>query len=143
VNVPGRKYFHGEAVYTGWIPRAGDNLILRAQVFDNGGIGVGQSISLDITVYTKNSEDLGADFDGMIVTDTTNDQVLTVTSSSTDPVALGELLVESTPGTTGSKANGLREMVRLKIVAGSTEGNASDWVLARIFPPIFFDTAIG
>lgn len=119
MNIPGRKYFDGESVFSDWFPRGGDNMILRAEAIDRSPETPG--LDLKIEVWTKNADQntdgasAGTGWD------------LTVGSG------VGELIKESTSST------GLKELVRYKL---STTGTG-DWILARIFPPIFFDSARG
>ena len=122
MDIPGRLYEHGEEVYTDWFPRQGDGIILRLQAIDRKG----SNIKSKIEVYTKNAEDTGAG------------TAISGWEKETDtPGTVYELIKVS--DATGGGGAGLKEMVRLKVSTAS--GSDGDWILARIFPPIFFDAA--
>ena len=133
MEVFGRKYFDGEEVYSDWFPREGDNAIFRAEVI--GGTP-GTGLEVKIQFYTKNTEE------------TTNpDGQAIVTSASTNPpaeLALDvadttpqELAIFSTAAT--PQPQGFRELVRFRVSASG--GDPGEWLLVRIFRPIFFDAA--
>ena len=130
MNMPGRKYFQSEAVYSDWFPRGGDDAFFRAERIDKSG----ELMDLIIEFYTKNTEDTG---DGKPVV-ITNPIKITLLGGTTDP-AIEEVLIRSVDGTSGGNPKGFHELVRLKIT--TDQGVAGDWMLARIFPPIFFDRA--
>ena len=128
MNVPGRKIFKGEAIYSDWFVRRGDGMIVRAERIDS----IGTTVEVKIEVYTKNSDNAG---DGSAVNDP---QSAPATAPyelrlEHDDTAVKQLVVESS--NTGSE--GIKEMVRLRIEAD--QGGTNDWMLVRVFPPIFFD----
>lgn len=135
MNIPGRKYFQSEKVYSDWFPRGGDDAFFRAEKIDTSGT----ALDLVIEFYTKNSEDTG---DGKPVVDSGGTNLnLTVLGDSTDPDIVEKLIrsVDSTSGSPDFNPEGFYELVRLKVT--TLQGAAGDWMLARIFPPIFFDRA--
>jgi len=126
MNVPGRKYFATEVVWSDWFPRGGDNMIVRAQAIDNNG-----TVDLDVAVFTKNSDDPGP---GSAVKNSSSPVVLSVARATR---TVQEVIV------TSSATEGCEEMVRYKLSAASTgEPGADEWVMVRLFPPIFYDTAV-
>lgn len=132
MDIPGRKLFKDESVFTGWFPRGGDNVILRADKVAFSG-----TTTATIYVFTKNSETEG---DGKAVEEAgagTTPLSFTVASGDT---TVKELVVSSLATSDTDHPKGLLELVRLKI-AVTTATNASDFVQVRLFPPIFFNEA--
>ena len=131
MDIPGRKYFNGEVVYSDWFPRGGDDAIFRAEriAFNNG---AGGDATVEIEFYTKNSEETT---DGTAILDSGESSVK-LTLNSTDTIDIKEVLIRSSAASV--QPQGFLELVRLKITVGSADG---DWMLVRIFPPIFFDRA--
>jgi hypothetical protein len=121
MDTPGRLYFKDEVVYTDWFGRGGDGMIVRFEI-----IGRSTNATIDVAVYTKNSEDTG-----------TGSAVSGWTLTGLNSTGLKEFIKISDP--TGGSGNGLDQMVRLQVSASGTAGG--DWSLVRLFPPIFFDRA--
>lgn len=137
MDIPGRKYFQDEEVYSDWFPRQGDDMILRVELIDYT-----PSTSLDVvfTVYSKNTEDTG---DGTLV-NPSSPSIPSVTmseqGSTPDQADLIETIyIES--GTT--PATGLGELVRVRAAAVAETGNVGEWLLIRLHPPIFVNRARG
>jgi hypothetical protein len=131
MNIPGRKYFYDEVVYSDWFPRQGDDMILRVELIDQSSSGT--SLDVDVAVFTKNTEDTG---DGAAVTAASpsiNSVTMEAVSSPADQAALIKTIYVQ------SDANGLKELVRVKCSASN--GNAGDWLELRIHAPIFFNGA--
>ena len=137
MNIPGRKYFNGEIVLSDWFPRGGDNAIFRVERIASSSSPTG-GVKLLVTFNTKNMEDEG---DGAEIIDPNGGgEGYFIVLNPGDDGVIGQTLILSE--TSGSDVVGMKEMVRLKfqaIDAGS--GTEKDWVMARCFPPIFFDDA--
>jgi hypothetical protein len=115
MDIPGRKIESGESVCTEAFPRGGDGVFIRAQVIDAGTA----SGDLTLYLYTKNPEDNIWDDASPI-----GSKTLTLTNGT-----VSELHVKGT----------LKKQLRLKVTGPATSG----WALIRIFPPLFYDSAIG
>tara|TARA_R110002096_G_scaffold414440_1_gene615563 strand:- start:223 stop:570 length:348 start_codon:yes stop_codon:yes gene_type:complete len=113
MNIPGRRINEGEVVISDPFPRGGGGLLLRGQLIDNGGT----TGSTTVEVFTRNSED---DWPGTALA------TLTIGTTIADVYELS-----LTP-------SGIKEELRLKI-----SGAASGWAVIRLFPPLFYDAAIG
>jgi hypothetical protein len=57
MNMPGRKYFEDESIYSDWFRRGGDDMLLRVELID--WIDVSSAITLTIQIFTKNTETTG------------------------------------------------------------------------------------
>jgi len=115
MNIPGRRINEGETVYTDPFARGGGGLILRGQLIDEGGTAGDTTVK----VFTRNRED-----------------------TSWGTTVLGTLTIEN--GTKGAvyeveiSPGSILEELRLEI-----QGTISGWAVIRLFPPIFYDAAIG
>ena len=98
-------------VLSPWFRRQADNAVFTGEVVELDG---GQ---VDVTVMTKNSEDAG---DGTDVSGTIS---LGTTKGCDDEAFIGVL----------------EEMVRYKFTVPN--GTAGNWVLFRMLPPVWFDSA--
>lgn len=126
MNLPGRRFVPGEIIYTDWFPRGADNMIIRGQTIDSE-----SSPNVKIEVYTKNP-DATSGQDGVLITQSGgSDFNLQLTSSTT---AIETKVLVSLYDATYTE--GLEQLVRFKIIVTGT-----GWLLARLFPPIFFDRA--
>lgn len=126
MNFPGRRFKDGEVIYSEWFPRGGDNAVLRAEKIDHSGT----TISVKFNVYTKNADDTG---DGASVTD----GVGTAYELKIDQASSGiqELVIESQGST-----QGFEELLRVKATVSGSSGD--DWLLGRLFPPVFYEGAV-
>lgn len=125
-----------EKIYTDWIPRGGDNVILRAdRTSSNPSASAG--VTVTVRVFTKNLDETG---DGYAVEPSGSSTPVSFTVAY-DSTTVQELVVTSTPTSTASHPKGLKQLVRLELV-GSGSGD-DDWTDVRIFPPIFFNDARG
>ena len=134
MNIPGRLFRTGETVFSDWFPRGGDNMIFRGERIAIRSDAT-PSIKVTISVFTKKATETG---DGDEVVDTTpspDTPYTIVLDDSSDPIE--QEIIISGDGSAG--VNGLEEMVRFKCVC--TNGGDGDYVLLRIFPPVFFDQA--
>jgi hypothetical protein len=101
-----------DKVFRDWIPRGGDNVILRAdRVSSNPSSGTG--ITVTIRVFTKSSDETG---DGFAVQQSGSSTPLSFTVLHTD-TTVKELIVSSVATTTSSNPKGLKQLVRLELVA--------------------------
>lgn len=112
-NIPGRRLTNGDSFYTDWAQRGGDSMILRAEVLEN----VGTS-NLKISVQTRKEPGGGLS-----------------TVSVTEPSGSDFTLTGTGVDTAYFDAN-MEAEVRLKV-----ECTTGTYVVARIFPPVFFDNA--
>jgi hypothetical protein len=128
--IPGRTLAAGEAVFTDWFSRGGDNIIMRAQVIDRSGT----TLALDVNLYTKNAEDTG-DGTGIEVQGSSSLIALGLGTTST---AVQTLVFQSPASSTGAN-KGMLEMVRYRLVVQNGTSNDGHWLTVRLFPPIFFD----
>ena len=133
MNLPGRKLLSGETVFSDWFPRGGDNLIFRAQRMSDRSVG-SPDINVTISVYTKSHEDVG---EGSQVVDTTPSPDVPYTIVLNHSSDIEQEIIISGDGSLG--VNGLKDMVRFKCVCAN--GGDGDFILMRIFPPVFFDQA--
>lgn len=106
---------NGTEIYTPWVARQGDNAIFNFELIDKNGSG-----TLKVEFYHKNSDDT-TNVDGTYI-------------SGSDIAATG------TVGLHEKQVDGLRELVRCKLVIG---GSGVDWVHWRQLDTVFFDTAKG
>ncbi len=123
MQVPGKKIFYGEKFYTDWMPRGGDGFIIRGQMIDAGG-DASPSLTVTIGVQTKNSEDTTNPATGVSLVD------LALSTGNTVKEALFQPAADP---------NGVKELVRLEVTAGS--GSENEWMLCRTFPLIWFEGA--
>jgi len=122
--IPMRRFENGESFYTDWIPAAAGNVIFRALPIDYD-----SSPTLTINFYTKNSNETG---EGTVVVDSgAAAYKVELTSADTMGVVDQELFKS-----TASAGEGLKEWVRLKVTVTGT-----GWMLAKVFNPIFFESA--
>lgn len=133
MNLPGRLFRTAETVFSDWFPRGGDNMIFRAQRIASKSDGT-PSIKVTISVYTKNENEVG---DGELVVDTTPSPDVPYTIVLDDTSDIEQEVIISGDGAAG--VNGLLEMVRFKVEC--TNGDEGDYLVLRIFPPVFFDQA--
>lgn len=112
--------FNDDEVYSPWMPRQGDNMIITVELITNN------SSSVTIEVYQKNSEQTGEGFafpnedDG---------------GGTPDPA---QTVTESTAGNRESGTyTGVMELVRYKIIGGGS--SAGDRILFRMLPIVWFD----
>lgn len=104
--------FTGDEVYSPWMARGGDNVIITVDLISRTG-----SAALTISLFDKNSETPG---DGGVVS--------------------GGNLTSGGPGTREDKEyNGVLEMVRYKIVAG---GSGDRILFRMLSPVWFDDVAV-
>lgn len=101
-------------IYSPWFPRQGDSLRATLEVVAIAGTGT----SINVEVFTKNSEDAGDGTDAAAGTD------INRTSAGRETV---EWL------------KSLEELVRYKYTVDSTNDPAA-WVLFRMLPPVWFDS---
>ncbi len=122
ISIPGRTIFFGATLYTDWVQRGGDCVLVRGDLLQLKGL-----TSIDVAVETRSEEDT-------VATSTTATQSLSLTSTGT--VFTG--LWQADSANTASK--GVREQLRLKI---TTAGGASagDFGVLRLFAPLFFDNS--
>lgn len=134
MQIPGRRFMKDQKVLTDWIPRGGDNVIVRAdRVASNPSSGSG--VTVTIMVRTKNSDETG---DGHAVQESGGSTALSFTVSNTD-TTVKELVINSVATSSASAPKGLEQMIRLELLA--TGGDTDDWTEIRLFPPIFFNAA--
>jgi len=120
-----QRFRAGETFYGDWFPRQADSAIFRAESVDSAGT----NIKVIITFYTKNSDDTGEGSE--IKTDGSTADEIELNSSA----GVNQVVIESNDDQT---IGGLFELVRYKfVVTADTDG----WLLGRVFPPVFFDTA--
>lgn len=103
--------FEGDSVFSPWMSRGGDNLIVSVDVAAVDGTGAG----IYIEVFHKNTEDPG---DGTLIA---------------SPV-----ISETTTGRADAEYLGLEELVRYRFSAPSGAA-AGSRVLYRMLQPIWFD----
>jgi hypothetical protein len=124
--IPGRRVTTGETFFTDWIDKGtADCLLLAAELLVKAG-----TCSVTITPQTRGEEDTS-----------TND--VTATSPVGGLVLTGSLGITSCAylaKANQTAGNGLIEQVRLKV--GCSGGSAGDYLVIRVFPPIFFDSAV-
>jgi hypothetical protein len=116
-NIPGRRISGGEAFYTDWVARTGDNMLLRVEAIETAGT----SPQVEFVVETR--AEPGA--------------TITTPVSPTYPTTPPLKLTSETVATGYYKEN-LKAEVRLKI---SCTTSSSTYAVIRVFPPIFFDSA--
>jgi len=126
-NIPGRVFFKDDEVFTDWISRGGDGLILRAEAIDTNN----NSMDLKVEPYTKNVEDTGV---GTKIDSGGSSWDLVIDGAAGKIGKIQEIIKVST-GTIGMK-----ELIRFRITVVNAT-NASDWLSMRVFPPIFFDAS--
>jgi hypothetical protein len=134
MNLPGRKFFTGETVFSDWFPRGGDNMIFRAERITIRSDAT-PSIKVTISVFTKKATEVG-DGDEVVDTAPSPDVPYTIVLDDSSAAIEQEVII-SGDGSAG--VNGLEEMVRFKCVCSN--GDDDDYVQIRIFPPVFFDQA--
>ena len=122
MDIPGRRFDYGKSLWTEWFTRGGDGIIVRAEALN----WVTSSMTLYIDVYSKKSTEPG---DGSQV----GSWRLTLSAAAGVQQAIYTSVASEANGP------GMYDMVRLKVTTNS--GSAGDWIVARIFPPIFFDKA--
>ncbi|MHC4515359.1 MAG: hypothetical protein ACYTGW_15180 [Planctomycetota bacterium] len=133
--LPGRRLEPGETIFTDWVYRGGDNVIIRAEAFqsENGNANT----KITITFYTKNSEEIG---EGNEILKAAVAYTMDVGPFiSTDPFDIEETIITSTATTSATEPEGVEELIRCRLECANATG--SGWVTARIFEPIFFDDA--
>jgi hypothetical protein len=130
--LPGRRLEPGEVVYTDWVYRAGDNVIIRAEAFQSEASASAAKVTL--TFYTKNSDDTG---DGEAIESGGVELELDVQNTSETAFDIEELIITSAG--TAEPPEGVEEMLRCRVECAS--GANTGWVTVRIFEPIFFDEA--
>ena len=134
MQIPGRRFMKDDNIFTDWIQRGADNVILRAdRVASNPSNSAG--ITVTIKVFTKNSDETG---DGHAVQEAGSSTALQFTVAYND-TTVRELVVASVATSTASNPKGLEQLVRLQLVA--TGGGDDDWTEIRLFPPIFYKSA--
>jgi len=107
----GQMLFTGNQVYSPWMRRGGDNVIIALDLIARAGT------TLEVSLYTKNTEDTG---DGVLV-------------------GGGALISASAVGQTPYNQVGeLLELVRYRFKVAGT--NVYDYVLFRMLPPNWYDT---
>ena len=100
------------AVYSPWFPRGGDNLRATLEVVNRSG-----TPTLTVTVYTKNTEDVGNG-----------------TEANTTTISGG-----AAGRTVAEWAGVTKQLVRYKF---APTGTAGDWTLFRMLAPIWFDSVV-
>lgn len=127
MNFPGRRFKDGEVIYSEWFQRGGDNAIFRAEKVDHSGT----TISVTFNLYTKNADDTG---DGTVLLDSgASAYELKIDQSS--GTTIQELVIDSEDA-----SQGMEELLRVKATVSG--GSADDWLLGRLFPPVFYDGAV-
>jgi hypothetical protein len=137
MNLPGRRLFKGDTIYSDWFPRGGDNMIFRAQRLAVVDSASPDAVTVTITVYTKNSHDTTGPGLPVKNTDVTGDPDYAIVLSAGSEEIEQTIIVSGDSET--APVDGLLELVRFKCVCAN--GNADASVLFRIFPPVFFDQA--
>lgn len=107
------------SVFSPWMARGGDGMLVTVDVAEVSG-----GPTLDIEVFTKNTEDTGEGENAK----TTGTQKISVdtTGSASDDWVSGVADVE------------LKELVRYKFTLTSSE-SAGEWILFRMLSPVWFD----
>jgi hypothetical protein len=129
MNIPGRRYFGGDEVYSDWFPRGGDSVLIRVQKVQSD--STTSDANVTVTLVTKNSEDPG---NGDPVTFSSTPAALVVSGTATTTADDEVITLQVNSSTT----EGLKELLRLKV---TVDGTAAEWTAVRILPPIFFDIA--
>jgi len=133
-NIPGRRISHGDSFYTDWFSRGGDSMLLRGETIIRSSTG-NPAGTVKIEVITR--AEPGA-------TETTIAPTY-VPSGSDLSLAAAAVYTgywrATTAGGSGTPfvPNSLQAQIRLKLTFVS--GSAGDYLVVRIFPPIFFDNA--
>ena len=96
-------------VFSPWMQRAGDNIIATTDV-----ISIVSGVTLRVSVYTKNREDVG------------------------DGSSLGSFDVTSA-GRHDHEFDDLKELVRYKLRALGPGADRKDYALFRMLSPVWFD----
>ena len=115
-HIPGRRLTNGESFYTDWTQRGGDSMLLRAELIAD----VGTS-NLVITVEDRTEPGVTP---GVVSSEEPGGTAWTLTASSGTGVQ------------TAYYDASMEAQIRLKV-----ECTAGTYVVARIFPPVFFDNA--
>jgi len=104
-------------VYSPWMPRQGDYIraTLEAVKLTEAG--------LEVRLFTKSSDDTGA-----------GTEVHSSTKITTSGTTAGQFITQEWGPTTGS---GLKDLVRYEF--SNTSTTATDWVLFRMLPAVWFD----
>ena len=122
MQIPGRRINADEVVTTSPFTRGGDGLLLRAQLIDVSAAGGDCSVK----VFTRNSESTWS---------TTAIGTMTIAGASGAGAMFELHLTPSSVATVG-----IKEELRLTVTGSGTVGG---WWLIRVFPPLFYDSAIG
>lgn len=110
------------SVYSPWFARGGDYMIATVEV-----VQISADITLETTVFTKNSEDTT---DGAVV-----DAAIVIAQT-----AVGRM-DDQWNATTGT---GLKELVRYRFTTTTgLEASSLQWVLFRVLPPVWFNATRG
>ena len=121
MNIPGRTIQKAEVLITDPFPRGGDGMFLRAQLLAITGT---QDAGLTIDVYTRNAED------------NSGWNAITGATLLMD-AGVGDIFELHVPPSADAN-EGIEEQLRLNIT-----GDADAAFTIRIFPPLFYDAAIG
>jgi len=100
-------------VFSPWFPRQGDDAKFTIETIDQDG-----EPSLDVSVYTKSSETVG------------NGTITAGGATMTASLTAGANIDADWAGI-------LNELVRYHF---EISGNAGDWILFRMLPPVWFDS---
>lgn len=125
MQIPGRRFSPNDKIYTDWVSRGGDNVILRADRVASPASG---TCKVTIRVLTKNADE---NTDGAVVYSGASPASFEVAIGDND---VNELVIVSE----AAAPKGLKQLVRLEIVC---TGGTGEWIQVRIFPPIFFNSA--
>ncbi|MHC4516218.1 MAG: hypothetical protein ACYS5W_21320 [Planctomycetota bacterium] len=133
MNFQGRRFRNGEQVYSEWFQRGGDNAIFRAEKI-NADVPSSGGITVKFEFYSKNSDDQS---DGTVIEKDGGAGNYELSISDTDS-AIKQLVIKSTTDTP-TPLEGFQELVRIR--ASVTAGGDDNWLLGRMFPPVWFDEA--
>jgi hypothetical protein len=129
MNFQGRRFRNGEAIYSEWFTRGGDNAIFRAEKI-NADVPTSGGITVTFRFYTKNRDEAG---DGSIVKDSSNnDYTLQIAETDT---TIQQVVAESTK----TAGQGFEQLVRVKATVAA--GGDDNWLLGRQFPPVWYDAS--
>ena len=122
-KIPGRRMTSGDSFYTDWGTRGGDSMLLRAEVIQLTGSGT------KLTLEVQTRQEPGDTESVLSPSYPASPTVMTI-----DAASVGVAYYEA------GSSSGLEREVRLKVTCtGGASG--TDYVVARIFPPVFFDNA--
>ena len=124
MNFQGRRFAAGETIYSEWFSRGGDNMILRGQAVERD-----STSSVTFNIFTKNPDEAGDP--AHEVQDSGGTDYSLVLDDPATAGGFKEIVVTSE----ATALKGLKTLIRLQATATGT------FILARLFPPVFFDHA--